>query len=177
MSDKNSSRMPGTRFSMLIGEKGQFSINEISSESCDVSEPSSTYTHSNGMIEHQFQPQLIRKKDNIKNLRPLLGFLNHGKPMPRKKTKMYLKHGHQLVKQYKNLIGAPNLLIENLDPFQFLEHIQSLEPELTKDSWATIRISALVILSRFTGICIGAAFFILFGDEELFVAPSEQLDQ
>ncbi len=173
MSEIKSSRMPGTRFSVLIRNKGQFSINEISSESCDVSEHSSTYTYTDGIIEHQFQPQLIRKEDNIEALHALLVSLNHGEPMPNETTEMYFKGGHQLVKQYKKIIGAPDLPIEELDPFLFLEYIWLQEPKLTKDSWAQIRMSALVILPCFTGICIVAAFLILFGDDEMYAALSE----
>ena len=173
MSEIKSSRMPGTRFSVLIRNKGQFSINEISSESCDVSEHNSTYTYTDGIIEHQFQPELIRKEDNIKKLPVLLASLNNGEPMPNETTEMYLKRGHQLVNQYKKFIGAPDLPIGELDPYQFLEYIWLQEPKFTKDSWAQIRKSALVILPCFTRICIVAAFLILFVDDEMYAALSE----
>ena len=124
--------MPGTRFSVLIRKKGQFSINEISGESCDVSEHSSTYTCTDGIIEHQFQPELIQKEDNTKTLQALLVSLNHGEPMPNETTEMYLKRGHQLVKQYKKIIGAPDLPIEELDPFLFLEYIWLQETQIDK---------------------------------------------
>ena len=162
--------MPGTQFSVLIRNKGQFSINEISNKSCDVSEHGSTYTYTDGIIEHQFQPELIRKEDNIKALEELLASTNHGEPIPNKTTEMYLRRGHQLVNQYKKFIGAPDLPIEELDPYQFLENIWLQEPKLTEDSWDQIRMSALMILPCFTGICIVAAFLILFGDEEMFAA-------